>query len=457
MPDYPRCWARLPRVAAPLNLWPSQLAARPRRSRAVEGQPRHSTALIGQLLTLERPPTYESVAHLKTTQASHAGNKQWRATLLSAAILSMAGLGDSFLYPTLPLQAGQLGVPVIWIGVLLSINKFVRLGGNYGVALGIGRLGYKRMATISVALAALSTLLYGVNPPVWIWILSRLAWGMAYASLRLCALGYATEAKQYGVHLGISRAIQEIGPMAALFIGPVIAAQLGVQAAFLVFGFATALAFPLTLTLPRGSSTAEPGVIGGFPRPSWFDGLTFTTALADGVLTVTVGLLLLNAGMSQGGVLAAAALFLALKRLSGTVIAPISGWLSDRWNIRYVYLGSVLGFLIGLSLISLGATVPGVIVVFMSNAVGVAIGPGVAIAAKSVSQLNMLSTFTTWRDIGTACGALVGGYVLMQLAPGIVFGTTAAIVVIFTLKSLATPPLRSADHPDSLLSMPSGS
>ena len=194
-----------------------------------------------------------------------------------------------------------------------------------------------------------------------------------------------------------------------------------------------------------------------FPRPSWFDGLIFTTALADGILTVTVGLLLLNAGMSQGGVLAAAALFLALKRLSGTVMAPISGWLSDRWNIRYVYLGSVLGFLIGLSLISLGATVPGVIVVFMSNAVGVALGPGVAIAAKSVSQLNMLSAFTTWRDIGTARGALVGGYVLMQLAPGIVFGTTAAIVVIFTLKSLATPPLRSVDHPDSLLSMPSGS
>jgi len=105
---------------------------------------------------------------LKTTESNDADNKPWRATLLSAAIISMAGLGDSFLYPALPLHADQLGVPVIWIGVLLSINKFVRLGGNYGVALGIGLLGYKRIAAVSVVLAALTTLLYGVNPPIWI-------------------------------------------------------------------------------------------------------------------------------------------------------------------------------------------------------------------------------------------------------------------------------------------------
>ena len=162
---------------------------------------------------------------LKTTESNDADNKPWRATLLSAAIISMAGLGDSFLYPALPLHADQLGVPVIWIGVLLSINKFVRLGGNYGVALGIGLLGYKRIAAVSVVLAALTTLLYGVNPPIWIWILSRLAWGMAYAALRMCSLGYATDNKENGLHLGISKAIREIGPMATLFIGPVIAAQ----------------------------------------------------------------------------------------------------------------------------------------------------------------------------------------------------------------------------------------
>ena len=379
---------------------------------------------------------------LKTTESNDADNKPWRATLLSAAIISMAGLGDSFLYPALPLHADQLGVPVIWIGVLLSINKFVRLGGNYGVALGIGLLGYKRIAAVSVVLAALTTLLYGVNPPIWIWILSRLAWGMAYAALRMCSLGYATDNKENGLHLGISKAIREIGPMATLFIGPVIAAQLGVQATFVVFGIATALVLPLTFTLPTGSSAVKPEVHGGFPRPNWFDGMVFATALADGVLTVTVGLLLLSTGMNEGAVLGAAALFIALKRLGGVGVAPASGWLSDRWNIKYVYLGSVLGFLTGLTLIAMGSTVPGISVMFLSNAVGDTLAPGVAIKANSIAKLNTLSAVTTWRDIGTACGSLIGGYVLLQLGAAVVFGVTAAVVALFTMKFLAMSPLR---------------
>ena len=379
---------------------------------------------------------------LKSTESNDTDNKPWRGTLLSAAIISMAGLGDAFLYPTLPLHAGQLGVPVIWIGVLLSINKLVRLGGNYGVTLGIGLLGYKRIAAVSVALAALTTLSYGVNPPIGIWIFSRLAWGMAYASLRMCSLGYATHDKQYGLRLGMSKAIREIGPMAALFIGPVIATQLGVQATFLAFGLATAVVLPLAFTLPGDSSAVKPEVRGGFPRPNWFDGLVLATALADGVLTVTVGLLLLNTGMNEGAVLAAAAFFIALKRLGGTVVAPVSGWLSDRWNIKHVYLGSVLGFLMGLILIAMGSTVPGISVMFLSSAVGETLAPGVAIKANSIAKLNALSAVTTWRDVGTACGSLTGGYLLLHFGAGIVFGMTAAVVSLFTLHFLAKPTLR---------------
>lgn len=265
---------------------------------------------------------------------------------------------------------------------------------------------------------------------------------MAYAALRMCSLGYATDNKENGLHLGISKAIREIGPMAALFIGPVIAAQLGVQATFVVFGIATALVLPFTFTLPTGSSAVKPGVQGGFPRPNWFDGMVFATALADGVLTVTVGLLLLSTGMNEGAVLGAAALFIALKRLGGIGVAPASGWLSDRWNIKYVYLGSVLGFLTGLTLIAMGSTVPGISVMFLSNAVGDTLAPGVAIKANSIAKLNTLSAVTTWRDIGTACGSLIGGYVLLQLGAAVVFGVTAAVVALFTMKFLAMSPLR---------------
>ncbi|MEM7348432.1 MAG: hypothetical protein AAF485_29735, partial [Chloroflexota bacterium] len=109
----------------------------------------------------------------------------WQSTVISAIILALAGMGDALLYPTLPLYAAQLGVPFIWIGILLSINKLIRLGGNHALALTISRLGYKRVATLGVLLASGSTLAYGLAPPIWIWLISRVAWGMAFAALRL--------------------------------------------------------------------------------------------------------------------------------------------------------------------------------------------------------------------------------------------------------------------------------
>ena len=74
----------------------------------------------------------------------------------------------------------------------LSINKLIRLGGNRALALTISRLGYKRVAMLGVLLASVSTLAYGINPPIWLWLISRMAWGMAFAALRLCAFSNQT-------------------------------------------------------------------------------------------------------------------------------------------------------------------------------------------------------------------------------------------------------------------------
>ena len=82
----------------------------------------------------------ESVVSLQSRQnvvKVPVGQRTWLPTAISALVLALAGLGDALLYPTLPLYAAQLGVPLIWIGVLLSINKFIRLGGNHVLGLTI--------------------------------------------------------------------------------------------------------------------------------------------------------------------------------------------------------------------------------------------------------------------------------------------------------------------------------
>ncbi|MEM7130522.1 MAG: MFS transporter [Chloroflexota bacterium] len=360
--------------------------------------------------------------------------RTWFPTVISAIVLALAGLGDTLLYPTLPLYATQLGVPLIWIGVLLSINKLIRLGGNHALALTISRLGYRRVATLGILLASASTLAYGMNPPLWLWLISRMAWGMAFAALRLCALGYATETKQQGFHLGLSKGIKELGPMCALFIGPMLITHFNVHVTFQIFGAVTALALPLTWLLPNDAQTTKPKMKGRLTKPTWFDGLIFATALADGIVIVTIGLLLLNTGVSEAAILALSAFLLAVKRLSVIVVGPLSGWLADRWDIRQLFLLSVAGFFAGLVLVTIDVTIAGLTILFVSTAISQTLAAGVALDLSANAKLNTLSALTTWRDLGTAVGALIGGYLLVQSGASIVYGGLAVIVLAFGLK-----------------------
>ncbi|MEM7030541.1 MAG: MFS transporter [Chloroflexota bacterium] len=257
---------------------------------------------------------------------------------------------------------------------------------------------------------------------------------MAFAALRLCALGYATDTKRQGLHLGLSKAIKETGPMSALFIGPLLITHINVHTAFQVFGTVTLLALPLTWLLPDDAQTERPKMRGRVARPTWFDGLIFATALADGVVIVTIGLLLLYAGISEATILALSAFFLAVKRLSVTIVGPLSGWLADKWNIRNLFLLSVAGFFVGLVLISAGVTVAGITTLFISTAINQTLAAGVALNLSTNTKLNILSALTTWRDLGTAVGALIGGYLLVLSEPSVVYGLLALIILAFALK-----------------------
>ena len=54
------------------------------------------------------------------------------ATSLSAAVLSIVLMGDALIYVVLPVSAEMFGISLIWVGILLSANRFVRIV-TYGV------------------------------------------------------------------------------------------------------------------------------------------------------------------------------------------------------------------------------------------------------------------------------------------------------------------------------------
>src|SRR5688572_11093149 len=123
----------------------------------------------------------------------------------AATALAFASFGDAFLYAFLPLNSKLVGVPMTYIGILLSINRFVRIFANGAMVHLCSRYGLRSITIIAVAAAIISTLGYGFASTVFAWMAFRILWGLSFSAMRISTLGYAIQNEKLGAALGVSR------------------------------------------------------------------------------------------------------------------------------------------------------------------------------------------------------------------------------------------------------------
>src|SRR3546814_14618975 len=90
------------------------------------------------------------------------------AVVVSAAVMALALLGDSLLYVVLPLYAADFGVGLAWVGVPLSANRLIRVVADSGGAAFGERICPRRRTRTAGALAAGSTLFFGIATGAWV-------------------------------------------------------------------------------------------------------------------------------------------------------------------------------------------------------------------------------------------------------------------------------------------------
>ena len=144
----------------------------------------------------------------------------WRTVVTSSSILSLALVGDALIYAVLPVHAEAFGVSLVWVGVLLSANRFVRVLAYGWIARSAQRFGLRRLCIAALLAAIVSTAMYGLATGAAALLLARILWGLAFAGLLLVTLGHAVHDRaRVGSRLGWSRAIQHVGPVLALIAG----------------------------------------------------------------------------------------------------------------------------------------------------------------------------------------------------------------------------------------------
>ncbi|WP_317958275.1 MFS transporter [Oceanobacillus kimchii] len=97
-----------------------------------------------------------------------------------AIITGVAVMGDAMLFIVLPLFWQDFGLTEIWqIGVLLSINRFIRLPLNPLVGFFYKHFQLRTGVFIALILAVITTLSYGIFEGFWMLVIMRALWGVA--------------------------------------------------------------------------------------------------------------------------------------------------------------------------------------------------------------------------------------------------------------------------------------
>ncbi|MBV9834838.1 MAG: MFS transporter [Alphaproteobacteria bacterium] len=348
-----------------------------------------------------------------------------------ALVIALAQMGDSLIYAVLPLYADAFGVSLFVVGILLSLNRWVRLLANSIVAHFTHRIGVRPMMITAAATATLSTLAYAVATHEIILMGGRVLWGISFAALNLAVLSYAvSDRANAGKRVAVNRTALGVFQVMSLAGGTALVAFVGPRDVFLIIAGFGLLGMLLSLRLPP--LDIDDGKATGFtlPKPGRLDLWGFALGLVvDGIFIVTLALLLKDTKLPVPPVVTTG-LLLATRWGMEVVTAPVGGVLADRFGARPLALLSGVALIGGLVLIAVGHEFAGSILVVTTRGLFNTLVPVMVAERAKSGLLASQATYSTWRDLGAAVGPVVAGVVFAAVPQAPLYGTCAALLVL---------------------------
>ncbi len=308
-------------------------------------------------------------------------------------------MGDATLYTVLPTHTADAGITLGGVGIILSVNRVVRLFLNGPAGLAYDRYPRRRLFLPALFVGALSTAIYAATRGFWPLFAGRLLWGLAWSGIWV---GGATmildvaAAQERGRWTGLYQTWFFLGAALGSFGGGVLTDWLGYTATMWTGAALTALGGLVAwLLLPEtrgvrataggdqteGRCTSNPGPLPvdvKRPRLRANGKLWFAVSLqgvnrfvTSGVLAATMGLLVQERFQFAGtaiGVATLTGVLMAGRTVLSMVAAPLAGTLSDRLGSRWTVVawglaagaasmlllawGAPLGILAGMSVVA---------------------------------------------------------------------------------------------------------
>lgn len=372
----------------------------------------------------------------------------------TALLVSASLLGDTLLYTVLPVTAASLGISRPMVGVILSLNRWVRLLTNPLAARLYERFPAGALVVVAIVLSAVSTAMYALPAALAVFLLGRLLWGFCFSLLRLGSFLATLEdaATHAGRRIGNTRSIWGIGYFAGAAFAPFAVESLGWTGACLVAAALTLVAGigPAYVAAPWQRRVRVPEE-GHVPASVWEPRLLALFVTATVQLGLFAGILVAAGGFRVdelfhdgapvfAGVVPAtfvAAAFLLTQRVAQVAWTPIAGRLSDRSANGAFVISTIVSVISVVLLASLEVDAILFVVIggcaFVSGLTAtIAVELAVSRRSRDDDRPRILAALHTWQDAGAAGGALLGGVLA-------VIGASPALLVGAALLGLTIP------------------
>lgn len=347
-------------------------------------------------------------------QSSHA-------VVFIALATAFSLLGDQMLYSVLPTHYAEIGLMPYQVGIILSVNRWVRLITNTLAEKLCQRYNLTALMTGSLILGAVLTAVYGVVTSFSILLTARMLWGLSWSFIRqigMMTVVDTTPPSMIGQKMGFYNGVSRLGSLAGNFLGGLAHDIIGYTLTLLLFAIISLMGTPLgwlgrraVLHENRKKESVEDSgwvpilMICGFVIGCVGPGILMSTLGV--VLVETVGTSLNLLGMAIG-VATLNGLLLSSRWIADALGAPFLGLISDRLGRRWsatIYFSTGTLALFSASIASnMGLLILCVVVFFLCG-----VGATVVMHAESgMRGSRSVAGYVTASDLGSATGPMLG-------------------------------------------------
>ncbi|GIO23343.1 MFS transporter [Oceanobacillus sp. J11TS1] len=381
-----------------------------------------------------------------------------------ALITAVAILGDAMLFIVLPLYWQDFGLTAIWqVGVLLSINRFVRLPITPLVGLFYSKFDIRTGVLISVICASLSTLSYGLLPSFWLLLLARVLWGISWSLIKLggmlTVVALSTEVNR-GHYMGLYNGLWGLGGLVGMLAGGFLVDQLSIPLVTTLFSFAAVVVFPFIFKLvPKNSKKAEDESTARshFPEKDKrsllhpYIILVIITGGTMGFITMGIFASTLSPLIEQSydahwslfgiviGAATLAGMIQAIRWAWDPLFAPMIGSFVDKsrnknsWILVPLLLGGVTFLIIGRAESFLLLLITIMFFQLVSTSLVTITDTLAGDAAARSNPIKMMTLYTVAVDLGAAIGPLVSFIIIDLYGLSAVFYLSSMVMILVSI------------------------